>query len=303
MESDLVISSEYLSMIVTSTIAGTLARASTIKLDYRQYPSHPNGYMIHLITGALAAALGAFIVPTLMTRNFTAVTFLSLAIQQFREVRKTERESLKDLEGTEYTIRGDSYIDGISKTFEARNYFALLVAFMTSLTMQLLTLHIWVEVTAGTFAGFLLLLFLKRFTKGKQVGHIATVTQGKIELKGSELYVDGLLVTNAAGEEEAKQFLSEEGLAAVIHPREPHLRVVLEHFGQRQAILFESARAMGKKRYGYQTLMNGVVIIVLVPIVPNFELLKETIVNTPLLESVKKTHRLLSANSRGRADQ
>lgn len=84
--------------------------------------------------------------------------------------------------------------DGISKTFEARNYFALLVSFITSLTLQLLTLQTWVEVTAGTFAGFLLLLFLKRFTKGKQVGHIATVTRGKIELKGSELYVDGLLV-------------------------------------------------------------------------------------------------------------
>jgi len=37
-----------------------------------------------------------------MTKNFVAVTFLTFAIQQFRDVRKAERESLKDLENTEY---------------------------------------------------------------------------------------------------------------------------------------------------------------------------------------------------------
>ncbi|WP_373229410.1 YIEGIA domain-containing protein [Cohnella sp.] len=299
MESNGIISMPYLVMIVTATIIGTLARALTIKQDYRQYPSHPNGYLIHFVTGALAATLGAFIVPTLMSKNFVAVTFLSLAIQQFREVRKTERESLRDLEGTEYTIRGDSYIDGIAKTFEARNYFALLVAFATSVTMQLLNLSDWSEVAAGSLAGLLLFVLLRRFTSGKQVKHIATITQGKIEIKGSELYVDGLMVTNTAGEDEAKKFFLEEGLAAVIYPREPHLRIVLEHFGQRQAMLFEATRAIGKKRYCFQNLMDERVIIVLVPIVYNFELLKETILNTPLLESVKKTNRLLNANVMG----
>ncbi|WP_029192767.1 YIEGIA domain-containing protein [Paenibacillus harenae] len=296
MDSSDIISMPYLVMIVTATIIGTLARALTIKQDYRQYPSHPNGYLIHFVTGALAAALGAFIIPTLMTENFVAVTFLSLAIQQFREVRKTERDSLRDLEETEYTIRGDSYIDGIAKTFEARNYFALLVAFATSVTMQLLNLSDWIEIVAGTLIGLLVFVLLRRFTKGKQVKDIATITQGEIEIKGSELYVDGLFVTNAAGEEEAKKFFSEEGIAAVIHPREPHLRIVLEHFGQRQAVLFEATRAIGKKRYCFQNLMDGRVIIVLVPIVHNFDLLKETILNTPLLESVKKTHRLLNAS-------
>ncbi|WP_372631413.1 YIEGIA domain-containing protein [Cohnella sp.] len=299
MKMDEIIPMPYLVMIVTATIVGTLARALTIKQDYRQYPSHPNGYLIHFVTGALAAALGAFIVPTLISKNFVAVTFLSLAIQQFREVRKTERESLRDLEGTEYTIRGDSYIDGIAKTFEARNYFALLVSLATSVTMHLIHQPYWVEVAFGALAGMALFLFLKRSTKGKHVKHIATVTQGTLEIKGSELYVDGLLVTNAAGEEEARRFFSEEGLAAVVHPNEPHDRIVLEHFGQRQAMLFEATRALGKKRYCYQNLMDGRVIIALVPIVHNFELLKETLLNTPLLETVKKPHRLMKANLLG----
>jgi len=67
-----------------------------------------------------------------------AVTFLALTIQQFRDVRKMERDSLKGLENTEYTARGNTYIDGIAKTFEARNYFALVVSFATALTIQLI---------------------------------------------------------------------------------------------------------------------------------------------------------------------
>ena len=132
------LSQHYLILITTSTIIGTLARISVLKQDYRQYPSYPNGYMIHIITAFIASALGAVAIPALLTKNFVAVTFLSLAIQQFRDIRKMERNSLQDLEETEYTYRGSAYIDGIAKTFEARNYFALIVSFMSALTIQLI---------------------------------------------------------------------------------------------------------------------------------------------------------------------
>jgi len=296
MDNNEMISPEHLILIITATIVGTIVRALTIKQDYRQYPSHPNGYLIHLITGALAAALGAFIVPTLMTKNFVAVTFLGLAIQQFREVRKIERESLSELERTEFTLRGDSYIDGIAKTFEARNYYALLTAFITGLTMQMLDRKTWFEIAVGIIVGFLLFTFLRWFTKGKHVRDFATVTQGKIEVRGSELYVDGMLVTNLLGEKLAQKFFNEEGLAAVVTAKEPHFRVTLEHFGQRQAMLFESTRSIGKRRYAFQDLADGRIIIALVPIVNDFNLLKETILRTPLLESVKKSPQLMSMN-------
>src|SRR5690554_5967673 len=134
-----IISTQYIVLIVTAILAGSFARAVTLREDYRQYPSYPNGYLIHLITGFVAASLGAVAIPALMTKNFIAVTFLTLAIQQFREVRKMEFSSLQALEETEYTYRGSAYIDGIAKTFEARNYIALTVAFITSLTMQLVS--------------------------------------------------------------------------------------------------------------------------------------------------------------------
>jgi hypothetical protein len=290
------ISPEHLAVIITATIVGTLVRVLTIKQDYRQYPSYPNGYLIHLVTGAIAATLGAFIIPAVMTKNFVAVTFLTLAIQQFRDVRKSERESLKDLENTEYTYRGNAYIDGIAKTFESRNYFALIISFVTALTMQFLDQRIWVEAIVGSLVGFSLFLLVKRFTKGKRVKDIAEVKEAKIEFKGNDLYVDGIFVSNILGLDNAKNMFEKEGIAAVIYPKEKHFRITLDNFGQRQAILFESTRALGVKRYSFtrKEYKQGRVVIALIPIEKNIDLLKETIANTPLLESVKKSHVLMN---------
>lgn len=300
---DGVISSEQVALIVTAIVIGTLARVLTIKEDYRQYPSYPNGYLIHLITGFVAAALGAVAIPAITTKNFIAVTFLTLAIQQFRDVRKTERESLKDLEKTEYTYRGDAYIDGISKTFEARNYFALIVSFATGLTIQLVNADsIWLNIVCGTIVGFIVLFVLKRFSKGKTVGDIANVKEGKVEIKGSELFVDGIYVSNQLGSENARKLFEKEGVAVVIHPREEHFRITLDNYGQRQAILFETTRSLGLKRYHFtrKDYEKGRVVITLVPIVNDINKLIETVKNTPLLESAKKSHTVMQTNLAGR---
>lgn len=300
---DSVISTEHIAIIVTALIVGTLARAITIKEDYRQYPSYPNGYLIHLLTGFVAAALGAVAIPALMTKNFVAVTFLTLAIQQFRDVRKTERESLKDLENTEYAFRGDAYIDGIAKTFEARNYFALIVSFATALTIQLIDINsIWLRILCGIIIGFTVLFVLKRFSKGKTVGDIANVKEGKVEIKGSELFVDGIYVSNQLGTENARNLLKNEGIAVVIDPREDHFRITLDNYGQRQAILFEATRSLGVKRYHFtrKDYEEGRIVIALVPIVNDINKLIETAKNTPLLESAKKSHAVMQTNLTGR---
>lgn len=297
-----VISTEHIVLIVISTIVGTLARLLTIKEDYRQYPSYPNGYLIHLITGFVASALGAVAIPALMTKNFVAVTFLTLAIQQFRDVRKTERESLKDLENTEYAFRGDAYIDGIAKTFEARNYFALIVSFATALTIQLVdTKSLWISSICGIVVGAIVTYVLKRFSKGKTIGDIAIVEEGKIEIKGSELFVDGIYVSNQLGTENARKLFESEGLAIVIYPKEEHFRITLDNYGQRQAILFESTRALGVKRYHFtrKDFEKGRIVITLVPLVNDINKLMETVKNTPLLESVKKSHSVMQTNLTG----
>ena len=297
------ISTEHIVLIVTAVIIGTLSRIITIKEDYRQYPSYPNGYLIHLVTGFVAAALGAVSIPALMTKNFVAVTFLTLAIQQFRDVRKMERDSLKDLENTESAFRGDAYIDGIAKTFEARNYFALIVAFVTGLTIQLIDYEkVWINIISGAIAGLVVHFLLKRFSKGKTVGDIATVEKGKVEIKGSELFVDGIFVSNLLGSENAQKMFENEGMAVVIYPKEEHFRITLDNYGQRQAIIFEATRSVGVKRYHFtrKEYEKGRIVITLVPIVQDINKLIETVKNTPLLESAKKSHSVMKTNMMGK---
>ena len=297
------ISTEYIVLIITAILMGTLARFLNLKEDYRQYPTFPNGYLIHLLTGFIAAALGAVAIPALMTKNFVAVTFLALAIQQFRDVRKMEANSLEGLEQTEFAYRGAAYIDGIAKTFEARNYIALTVSFITALTIQLVNnRNIWINVVSGIIIGLISFLILKRVSKGKTVGDIAQVKAGKVEVKGSELYVDGIYVSNQLGSENARKLFKEEGLAVVIYPNEEHFRITLDNYGLRQAMLFEATRSVGVKRYHFtrKDYEEGKGIIALVPLVPDIDRMIEAVKKTPLLESVKKSHALMKTNLVGR---
>ena len=290
-------------LIVTSLIIGTLARIITIKEDFRQYPSYPNGYLIHLVLGFVAAALGAVAIPALMTKNFIAVTFLTLAIQQFRDVRKSERDSLKDLENTEFAYRGDAYIDGISKTFESRNYFSLIVALGCAITIQLVdSKSSLINIISGAIVGFILIYILKRFSKGKTIGDISEVKEAKIEVKNHELFVDGIYVTNLLGTENASKLFQEEGRAVVIFPKQEHFRVTLENFGQRQAALFEATKTLGVKRYHFtrRDFNDGRVVIALVPIINDIDGLIEVVKKTPLLESSKKSSAVMKSNMVGR---
>ena len=298
---DSIISTDNLILILTAIAMGTLARIMVLKEDYRQYPSYPNGYMIHILIGFIAATLGSVFVPALMTNNWTAVTFLSLAIQQFREVRRTEKESLKDLENTEFTPRGDAYIDGIAKTFESRNYIALVVSILTGTGMQIYKPPLWwMDVLLGVIIGVVVYAVLKRFSKGKKVGDIATVTPAKVEIKDDGLYVDGIFVSNLVGTDNAQKFLLEEAYAVTIEPQQDHYRVTLDNFGQRKAILFEATRTVGVKRYHFtrKDYESGKTIIVIVPLIRDFQKLVHAIKNAPLLESVKKSHALMDFSSK-----
>lgn len=244
-------------------------------------------------------------IPAIKSNNYTAVTFLALAIQHFRDVRKTERESLKDLESTEFTPRGEAYIDGIAKTFESRNYFSLLVSLGTAAAMELVRgvgdNNLATQVVTGIFIGYLIYAALGHFSKGKTVGDIASVKPGQIEVRGSELYVDGIFVSNTLGTENAQKMVLAQGMALVIEPNQDHFRVTLDNFGQRKAMLFEATRSVGVKRYHYtrKDYESGKTIIVLVPLIRDKEKLINVVRHTPLLESVKKSHEVMKSGILG----
>lgn len=213
-------------------LVGTAARAVTLVVDYRQTPTYPDGQFIHLFAGFIAAALGAVAIPALLEKDYAAFTFLALAVQHFRDIRKMEQESLNNLELSGYARRGDAYIDGISKTYEARNYISMISSMIASSVVLLMEgLPRALAVITAAALGMLSVFLLKRFTRGKRVGDISIVRQGKIQIQGSNLFVDDVYVTGAAGSPVARELFLQQGLGVVITPKKEQFRATLENAG------------------------------------------------------------------------
>ena len=302
METAKVLSAADITLIVTGIVMGTTARIITLKVDFRQVPTYPSAYFNNIVLGLIASALGAIAIPAILDKNYASVTFLTVAVQQFREVRKAERDSLEKLEHSEYIQRGAAYIDGISKTFESRSYISLVTALLTVLAMKLVNFpEPLINIAVGILAGLLVIFFCHRFTKGKTVDSICTVRQGKIEVRGSELYVDDMFVTNYLGTDRVRDAFLKEGIAVVLEPKNNACRITLENYGQRQAVLFEAVRALGVKRYKFmrRNFATGKVILAFVPILNNPDQLIQAVRNTPILENSRKISRIMDTKLGG----
>lgn len=302
METAKVLSAADITLIVTGIVMGTTARIITLKVDFRQVPTYPSAYFNNIVLGLIASALGAIAIPAILDKNYASVTFLTVAVQQFREVRKAERDSLEKLEHSEYIQRGAAYIDGISKTFESRSYISLVTALLTVLAMKLVNFpEPLINIAVGILAGLLVIFFCHRFTKGKTVDSICTVRQGKIEVRGSELYVDDMFVTNYLGTDRVRDAFLKEGIAVVLEPKNNACRITLENYGQRQAVLFEAVRALGVKRYKFmrRNFGTGKVILAFVPILNNPDQLIQAVRNTPILENSRKISRIMDTKLGG----
>lgn len=77
----------YQNAIVSGLVAGVLARLFMLRLDYRQYPTYPHDLITHIALGAIAALIGAVFIPALLLKEFTAVTFLTIAAEQSQTCR------------------------------------------------------------------------------------------------------------------------------------------------------------------------------------------------------------------------
>ncbi|MDQ7792891.1 MAG: YIEGIA family protein [bacterium] len=269
---------------------GALTRAYLLRNDYRFYPTYPHGWVTHLSLGLVAAFLGAVAVPALAAREFTAVTFLALAAQQFREVRSAERESLAALEANERVPRGADYVEGIARVFEARNYLAMLTALVTSAVTH------WVGLAPGLLAGGAALLLTGGLRRGRQVGDIAVVRPAGLRFERTLLHVGDVMIM-AVGLREARDYLLQHGRGVVLEPRDPSARATLATLGQRQAIAHDAAAAVGlRKDFGtpeYTPLVRvdldtGKAGLVIVPINPDPEAVVEAVRQVPLLESARR---------------
>jgi hypothetical protein len=278
-------------IILCGIVMGTIARAITLRIDTRQNPSYPTGAFINIVIGILASSLGAVAIPSLLNKEFTAVTFIALAIQHFRDVRKTEKESLEDLEKTEYSKRGAAYIDGIAKTYESRNYLSLLTSLFVVLVLSIVSVDsLVINMIGAVVSGFGMIYFLTIITKGKCIGDICNIREGKITIDHSDLFVNGMYVTNVLGIERSRDLFLKEGIGIVIEPKNDKFRITVENYGQRQAMLFEATRTFGVKRYSFtrKNYTNGALLLAFVPIIRDPDAIIDVIKKTPVLESSRK---------------
>ena len=134
-----------------------------------------------------------------------------LAVQHFRDIRKQIQESLEQIDSAGFAPRGSAYIDGISKTFEARNYLSLLTALGTVLSLYLfLSEDIWLNLANALVVGSVLIWVMVRFTKGKCIGDICTIHFGQIEVR-HDLYVGDIWITTMLGLPNDKRFFGMRG--------------------------------------------------------------------------------------------
>lgn len=289
-------------MIIIGVIIGTCARLIMLKIDYRQYPGYPHGYIIHLTLGFIAAALGGLVIPALIEESYVAVTFLALAAQQFRAVREAEREFLQELEATELVKRGQAYIEGVSKVFEARNYIAMITAFITTFAYYLLSLLNYFylfNLLGGIFGGGLVAYLLYVLMSEETVGDIAQIEVVNLEFKGvnnKNIAIEDVVIMNV-GLNESIQKWQQEGLGIVIAPKDDNARATLANTGQRQAIIHDVATQLGiQLDFGVQdytplarlNLNTGRVYLIIIPIEKDKKCIKEAVANTPILEGVKR---------------
>ncbi len=270
--------------------AGFLARILMLRVDFRQYPTYPHGVVTHLALGFIAALIGAVLVPALAFREFTAVTFLALAAQEFREVRAMERETLARLEETELVPRGIDYIEGSAKTFEARSYRTMATALTVSGCAHFFG---WQAAVGASVAWLVASQFLM---KGKVVGEIAEVVPGRLHFQGTMLLVDNIFLMNV-GLPEARRKILAEGLAVLIKPKDDNGRAILHHVGQRQAIVHTVAALLGTKReigeleftpMARKDIDTGAVALFVLPVEKDFECLREIVHRVPVLESASR---------------
>ncbi|RCW64901.1 YIEGIA family protein [Saliterribacillus persicus] len=229
---------EYSFPILFGVVVGTIARIIMLRTDYRQYPTYLHGKIIHVALGFIAASLGAVAVPAIMEKEFTAVTFLTIAASQFREVRNMERNTLTELDRYELVPRGNTYIEGIAIAFESRNYLVIFTSFLATFAYLVLNIYFAVFITLGCF------IIINRLMSGSTLKELVTIEYSQIHFEKAGLYVDNIYIMNIGLPERQKEIM-EYGMGFVLTPINFDVRSTIANLGQRQAILHDTSVSLG----------------------------------------------------------
>ncbi|WP_409251191.1 YIEGIA family protein [Bacillus sp. SCS-153A] len=229
---------EYVFPVVFGVFIGTLTRIYMLRTDYRQYPTYLHGKIIHIALGFIAAGLGTIAVPALLEENFTAITFLTVAASQFRDVRNMERNTLNELDAFELVPRGATYIEGIAIAFESRNYLVIFTSLLT--TLAYLVVNFWAALVVGIIG----IILAHRLMAGGKLKDIVNIEFVQPHFDGAGLYVDNIYIMNIglpARQEEILRY----GMGFLLTPKSFDSRSTIANLGQRQAILHDMSTTLG----------------------------------------------------------
>nr|WP_309100751.1 YIEGIA family protein [Fredinandcohnia onubensis] len=293
---------EYTYPILFGVIFGVSVRLYMLRTDYRQYPTYLHGKIIHVALGFIAAGLGTVAVPSIMEEDFTAITFLTIAASQFRDVRNMERNTLTELDSYELVPRGKTYIEGIAVAFESRNYLVIFTSFLS--TFAYLAINMWV----GILVGIICLLICKKLMAGSRLKDIVDIEFVKPHFKDAGLYVDNIYIMNIGLPARQEEIL-EYGMGFVLKPKTFNARATIANLGQRQAILHDVSTALGIFRdsgtpaltpLAKRDLNDGRVGIFVLPQEKDVEKAIEIIGRVPTLENAIRMPTERNANEKGR---
>ncbi|WP_067725431.1 YIEGIA family protein [Oceanobacillus damuensis] len=278
---------EYTFPIVFGVVFGTISRIIMLRTDYRQYPTYLHGKIIHLSLGFIAASLGALAVPAIMEKEFTAVTLLTVAATQFRDVRNMERNTLTEVDSYELVSRGKTYIEGIAVSFESRNYLVMFTGFLGTLSFI-----IW-NVFAAIIVAVICLIVGSKLMSGSKIEDIVDIEQSKISFDGAGLYVDNIYIMNI-GLEERKEEILKYGMGFILTPKNINIVTTIGNLGQRQAILHDVSVSLGVFRDSgtpaltpliKRDLDDGRLGVFILPQIRDVAKAKSVIGSVPVLES------------------
>src|SRR5690606_24883059 len=245
------------------------------------------GKIIHIALGFIASSLGAISVPALIKQEYTAITFLTIAASQFREVRNMERNTLSQLDQFELVPRGSTYIEGIAVAFESRNYLVILTSMATTLVF------VWLGLLGGIITAIGTILLSRVLMAGGKIKDIVDIEYVEPRFEKEGLYVDNIYIMNIGLPKRQKEVL-EYGMGFILKPKNFNARSTIANLGQRQAILHDVSTALGIYRdsgtpalvpLAKRDLDDGRVAIFILPQEKNIEKAIEIIGNTPTLEN------------------
>lgn len=284
-------------------IIGVISRLIMLNLDQKQYPSQPDILVSQIVLAFVASSLGALLIPALVDRSYTSITFLSLAAEQFRQVRNNRRDTLQSLEGTQLVPRGNSFIEEIARTYEIRNYMCIVTSFLTVSVFYILDGEFNVDentaLIISTIVGLVIAYILKKSLSRQSIGDIAEVSIVDISFVNESILKVGSLqgITNIGLKKDRERYLK-EGIGIEIRPKNNSYinASILNNPGQRQVICYNLYSRLGVLRESNEPVFTPIprkdpntqaILIAFIPMEKNEQKVIEAIKSSPILASAR----------------